>query len=74
MTNTIPKTDYHHNDWATSLKCLWLPNPACTYSGSTKLSGEPAKQGRAVFAEAVPVPSSAASRALHSPEHPIFQS
>ncbi|ETM45661.1 hypothetical protein L914_09338 [Phytophthora nicotianae] len=28
---------------------------------------EPAKQGRAVFAEAGPAPSSPASRALHAP-------
>ncbi|KAG6942941.1 hypothetical protein JG687_00018773, partial [Phytophthora cactorum] len=31
----------------------------------------PVKQGRAVFAEAEPAPSSAASRALHSPGHTI---
>ncbi|KAG6956729.1 hypothetical protein JG688_00011289 [Phytophthora aleatoria] len=34
--------------------------------------GEPAKQSRAVFAEAGPAPSSSASRALHSPVHTIF--
>ncbi|EEY55782.1 uncharacterized protein PITG_09765 [Phytophthora infestans T30-4] len=31
--------------------------------------GEPAKQGRAVFAEAGPAPSSPASRALYFPEN-----
>ncbi|KAF1780668.1 hypothetical protein JG687_00016051 [Phytophthora cactorum] len=36
--------------------------------------GEPAKQGRVVFAEAGPPPSSSASRALHSPVHPVFMS
>ncbi|KAG6956935.1 hypothetical protein JG687_00010286, partial [Phytophthora cactorum] len=35
------------------------------------LHGVPAKQGRAVFAEAGPAQCSAASRALHSPGHTI---
>ncbi|KAG6953034.1 hypothetical protein JG688_00013011 [Phytophthora aleatoria] len=38
-------------------------------SGCENLRG---KQGRAVFAEAGPAPSSPASRALHSPGHPIL--
>ncbi|KAG6942673.1 hypothetical protein JG688_00017990 [Phytophthora aleatoria] len=34
--------------------------------------GVPVKQGRAVFAESGPAPSSPASRALNSPDHTIF--
>ncbi|KAG6943395.1 hypothetical protein JG687_00018494, partial [Phytophthora cactorum] len=36
--------------------------------------GEPAKQGCAIFEKAGPAPSTAACRALHSPEYPIFKS
>ncbi|KAG6960392.1 hypothetical protein JG687_00008250, partial [Phytophthora cactorum] len=36
--------------------------------------GEPAKQGREVFAEAGLAPSSTVSRTLHSPGHPILLS
>ncbi|KAG6943977.1 hypothetical protein JG688_00017336 [Phytophthora aleatoria] len=40
----------------------------------SKSAREPAKQGREIFAEAGPAPSSTVSRTLHSPDHPIFLS
>ncbi|KAG6958015.1 hypothetical protein JG687_00009623, partial [Phytophthora cactorum] len=41
---------------------------------AANLRGEPAKQGREVFAEADPAPSSTVSCTLHSPGHPILLS